>query len=135
MANAVYTLAKQAFLSAQINWPTDTIKAALVSAGYTPVIATDQYLSAIPSGAIIATTAAFTGATDTAGVANANNVTFTAVGGTTVGKYIVIYKDTGSPATSPLIALIDTATGLPVTPNGGDITVAFDTGPAKIFSL
>ena len=33
----------------------------------------------------------------------------------------MIYKDTGSEATSPLIAYIDTATGLPITPNGGDI--------------
>ena len=33
---------------------------------------------------------------------------------------IVIYKDTGTEATSPLLAMIDTATGLPITPNGGD---------------
>lgn len=36
---------------------------------------------------------------------------------------------------SPLIAFIDTATGLPVTPNGGDITVAWDSGANKIFKL
>ena len=39
---------------------------------------------------------------------------------------IVIYKDTGTEATSPLIAYIDTATGLPITPNGGDIIVTWD---------
>ena len=33
---------------------------------------------------------------------------------------IVIYVDTGTEATSPLVAFIDTATGLPITPNGGD---------------
>jgi hypothetical protein len=47
----------------------------------------------------------------------------------------VIYKDTGTAATSPLIAYIDTATGLPVTPNGGDITVTWDNGSNKIFKL
>lgn len=36
---------------------------------------------------------------------------------------------------SPLIAYIDTATGLPVTPNGGDITIAWDSGANKIFKL
>jgi hypothetical protein len=34
-----------------------------------------------------------------------------------------------------LIARIDTATGLPVTPNGGDITVQWDAGADKIFTL
>lgn len=37
-------------------------------------------------------------------------------------RAIVIVKDTGTEATSPLIAYIDTATGLPIAPNGGDIT-------------
>jgi hypothetical protein len=49
-------------------------------------------------------------------------VTFTAVTGD-VSEAVILYKDTGVAATSPLIAYIDTATGLPVTPNGGDITV------------
>jgi len=34
-----------------------------------------------------------------------------------------------------LIAFIDTATNLPVTPNGGDIIVAWDNGANKIFKL
>ncbi len=34
-----------------------------------------------------------------------------------------------------LIAYIDTATGMPVTPNGGDITIAWDNGANKIFKL
>ena len=48
---------------------------------------------------------------------------------------LLIYKDTGTEATSPLIAYIDTATGLPVTPNGGNITVTWDNGTNKIFKL
>lgn len=38
----------------------------------------------------------------------------------------MIYADTGTESTSPLIAFIDTATGLPITPNGGDIIVTWD---------
>jgi hypothetical protein len=48
---------------------------------------------------------------------------------------IVVYKDTGSAATSPLVAFFDTATGLPVTPNGGDIIITWDSGANKIFKL
>jgi hypothetical protein len=72
--------------------------------------------------------------TYTAGVFNAANVTLTAVTGSAV-NYIVIYADSGTDSTSRLIALIDTATGLPVTPNGGDITITWDTGTNKIFKL
>jgi hypothetical protein len=34
-----------------------------------------------------------------------------------------------------LIAYIDSATGLPILPNGGDITVVFSSGASKIFAL
>ncbi len=46
----------------------------------------------------------------------------------------IVYKDTGSAATSPLIAYIDSASsGLPVTPNSGDINVVWS--GSGIFSL
>jgi hypothetical protein len=48
---------------------------------------------------------------------------------------VVIYKDTGSPASSPLLAYIDAITGFPLATNGGDITVQWDNGTFKIFSL
>ena len=48
---------------------------------------------------------------------------------------MVIYQDTGDVNTSRLIAFIDTATGLPVTPNGGDIVVEWSNGAVKIFKL
>ena len=47
----------------------------------------------------------------------------------------MLYRDTGVEATSALIAYIDTATGLPITPNGGDIIVNWDNGANKIFRL
>ena len=61
-------------------------------------------------------------------------MTFTSVSGPSI-EAIVIYKDTGSEATSPLIAYIDTATGLPITPNGGDIIVTWDNGANRIFKV
>ncbi len=138
MANAVYDKAREAFLGADIDWLADNIKAVLVDAAdYTINLATHQYLSDIPSGARVATSGNLASKTATAGVADAADVTFSAVTGDP-SELIVLYKDTGSAATSPLIAAIDTVAGptaLSVTPNGGDITVAWDNGSNKIFKL
>jgi len=46
----------------------------------------------------------------------------------------VLYQHTGAES-ALLLLLIDTATGLPCTPNGGDITLSFDNGANKIFKL
>lgn len=134
MANALYTLAYKAFLEGSIAFLSDNIKINLVTSSYTPNLGTDQFLAIIPGGAIVATSANLASKTSTSGIANAANVTFSSITGSTV-TYVAMYKDTGSSATSPLILLIDTATNLPVTPNGGDIVVQWDTGTNKIFTL
>jgi hypothetical protein len=139
MANLLYDKAREKFLSGGINWGVgtagDVIKAVLVdTAAYTVAQATHEFLSDIPAGDRIATSAAFTGKTVVGGVADADNLTFPAVTGDP-SEALVIIKDTGSAATSPLIAYIDSATGLPVTPNGGDISVTWDNGANKIFKL
>ena len=135
MANALFDKARQRFLEGQFNWNTDTIKAVLVDTGtYTVNLSAHEFLSDIGTGARIAASGAFTGKTTTGGAADANDVTFTSVTGASI-EAIVLYKDTGTDATSPLIAFIDTATGLPITPNGGDIIVTWDNGANKIFKL
>lgn len=134
MANTLYDLARQSYLNGQFNMATDNIKMVLCSASYTPNTATDQFLAIIPGGAIVATSGNFTTKTTTAGVFDADDITYTSVTGSAVTQ-MVIYQDTGSSATSRLIALIDTATGLPVTPNGGNIVVSWDNGSNKIFKL
>lgn len=61
----------------------------------------------------------------TGGVVSASAITFTAVSGDTA-DYLAVWKNSGTPATSPLAITWDSAsTGLPVTPNGGDITATF----------
>lgn len=139
MTNALYDKARESFLGQNpaVDWDSDTIKAVLVNiAGghYTKDLANDQFLTAIASGDRVATSSALASKTVAAGVADAADVTFSAATGSACGA-VVLYKDTGSAATSPLIAYIDTATNLPVTPNGGDITVAWDNGASKIFKL
>lgn len=135
MANALYDLGRQSFLDADIDWSADNIKVVLVdNADYTVSLTTHDFLDDVAVAARVATSGNLAGKTSTAGVADADDVTLTAVTGD-VSESLVIYKDTGSAATSRLIAYIDTATGLPVTPNGGNVLVQWDAGANKIFKL
>jgi hypothetical protein len=135
MASALYDKARKAFLDGGIAMLTDNIKAVLVdNTDYTLDLATHQYLSDIAAGGRVATSGNLANKTTTAGVFDADDVTIAGVSGDQF-EYIVLYKDTGTASTSPLICCIDTATGLPCTPNSGDITLQFDNGANKIFKL
>jgi hypothetical protein len=136
MANALYTLAKQGLLHGTFVLDSDTIKIALVSNAYTPTLASDQYWSTVNAN-VIGTPQALGGISITNGIFNSSSATFTAVAGGSTVKYFVIYKDTGTASTSPLLVLIDTTTGvtLPFNTNGGDITFTPDSGTNKIFKL
>lgn len=134
MANALYDKGREGFLDGSIDWDTNVIKALLVdTAAYTVNLATHDMRDDVAAG-VIATSNALASKTVAAGVADAADVTLTAVSGATV-EAIILFVDTGTPATSRLIAYIDTATGLPVTPNGGDITIQWDNGGNRIFKL
>lgn len=132
MASDLYPKAREGFLSGQINWFADTIKCCLVDTGVYTYSTSHEFLSSVTG--IVATSAALTSKTVALGVADAADVTFSGVTGATV-EAVVIYKDTGVASTSRLIAYIDTGTGLPVTPNGGDVVLAWDNGANRIFAL
>lgn len=135
MANSLFDAGRAGFLQGDLDWDGHAIKLVLVDHGIdTPNVTTDSVLSDITAGARVATSTNFTNKTTTAGVADADDVTLPTVSGNTV-ESIVIYRDTGTDASSILIAYIDVATGLPVTPNGGDIIVQWDSGANKIFKL
>jgi hypothetical protein len=136
MANGLYAKGRQGFLDGSIDFDTDDIRLILVDAGaYTVDLANHQFLSSIAGGARIATLASgLTGKTATDGVANSTGGTFTGVSGATV-EAVVMYKHTGSDATARLIAYWDTGTGLPITPNGGDVTIEPSAGADKWFKL
>ena len=121
MANTLYDNARELFLNGQINWMTDTVKCMLVDTGaYTPQTASHKFVSDIATSARVAGPVTLTAKATAGGAADAADCTFTSVTGNSI-EAIVIYKDTGVESTSPLLAYIDTATGLPITPNGGDI--------------
>ena len=135
MSNALYDKGREGFLDGSIDWDTDDIRCILIdTADYSVDLATHDNLDDVPGDARVATSGAFTGKTVAAGVADAADVTLSSVTGDTC-EAIVIYKHTGTESTSRLIAYIDSATGVPVTPNGGDITIQWDSGANKIFKL
>ena len=134
MANALYGLGKQKLLSGAIDLTTATIKVRLVKNTYAQNLSTDEFISSVTK--ITGTTdQTLTGKSVTLGVFDADDVTFTAVPAGETSEGVVIYKDTGVEGTSPVIAYIDTITGFPLATSGGNITVQFDNGAYRIFSL
>lgn len=130
--SALYDLGRQGFLAGDIAWDTDDIRVVLVdTADYIVALATHQFLSDVPAIARVAVSPALTGKTVAAGVADADDTTFTSVSGDP-SEALVIYQHTGVETTSRLIAYID---GIAVTPNGGNINVQWDNGANRIFKL
>lgn len=142
MANALFDPGREGFLDGTIAWTTPVIKVALIR-GYTFSAAHKFVSDVTTAGAtLVATSAALGTKLATSGVASAANVTFTAVATGTACNMLLVFQSSAvtggvdvAATAQRVIAVIDTATGLPVTPNGGDITVTWDTGANKIFKL
>jgi hypothetical protein len=135
MANALYDAGREAFLAGNLDWDANDIRIIFVDeADDTIDLATDDMLEDRASAARVAVSDALASKTTTAGVADAADKTINTVTGDQF-ESIDIYYHTGTESTSRLICNIDTATGLPCTPNGGNITVAWDNGANKIFKL
>ncbi len=133
MANAIYPLYKQALLDAAANTDLNdgTVKVALIDTGTYSYNSAHEFFSSV-SG-VVGTPQTIANTTVTTGLFDGDNVTFSAVTGNSV-EALLIYIDTGTAATSRLVAWLDTSvTGLPVTPNGGDITITWNA--SGIFQL
>lgn len=131
MASAVYPKFKEALLQGTYNLSSVAVRAVLIDTGtYTYSAAHDFYNDL--SGVVGTESAALGSKTFTNGVFDAADTTFSAVTGNTA-EAIVLFVDTGNAATDALIAYIDSATGLPFTPNGGDANVTWNA--SGIFAL
>ncbi len=133
MANAIYPLYKQALLDGDTNTDLNdgVVKVALVDTGTYTYSAAHQFLSSLTG--IVGTAQTIANTTVTNGLFDGDNVSYTAVTGATV-EAVVYYIDTGVAGTSRLVCYQDTSvTGLPVTPNGGDININFNA--SGIFQL
>lgn len=142
MANAIYTPGREGFLLGEIDWDTAVFKAALVR-GYT-FSAAHKFVSDVTTagGTLAATSAALGTKTGTGGTADAADIVFTAVTANAANHVLILFQSSAvgggadvAATAQRLVAYYDTGTLLPVVPNGGDITVAWDNGTNKIFVL
>lgn len=131
MADYVYPKYKQALLDGDTNIDINdgTVKVALSTASYASA---NQFYSDV-SASTVGTPQTINNTTVTNGLFDGDNVTYTAVASGSTVTALIIYIDTGSAATSRLVAFIDTVTGFPLLTNGGDVTVAWNA--SGIFQL
>lgn len=143
MANAIFDPGREGFLAGEIDWDTAVIKVALVRS-YT-FSAAHKFVSDVTTagGVLHATSAALSSKSVTSGVADAADVTFSSVTANANGHSLLIFQSSAvtggadvAATAQRVIAWLDTGTNLPVTPNGGDITVAWsNTAGTLIFKL
>lgn len=131
MANALYPKWKEALLqgssgSALNGSGTTGVYVALVDTGTYTYSASHQYYSDL-SGIVGTDQEIGATKTYTNGVLDGADLTYTAVSGASVEAIVLYVKNAGANTTWRLVAYLDTSvTGLPVAPNGGDITVTWN---------
>lgn len=138
MANDAFTISIKNFLGANTYAHIDpldsTMKGMFVDHAFDiPLVDSDGDISAILSTARLPTTIASCPALTTKAITGtskavfgADNLVFPLLSGPSV-ESLLIFKDTAVEATSALWLFWDTATGLPLTPNGADVTVQWAT--------
>ena len=112
----LYNKLKTELLKGTIDLVNDTIKVMLLTSSYTPNIDTNLVISDISANEI--TGAGYTAGgseitgktvtqddTDNEGVFDGDDVNWST--STITARYAVIYKDSGTPSTSPLLAYVD----------------------------
>lgn len=130
MANAIYPLYKEALLGAganvslNVDTTTDGPFCAMMSSAYTYSSA-HQFFSSLAG--IQGTDQRLTGPTVTTGTFDGSDLTYTAVSGSVVTQLAIYRKNSGANTTWRLVVFLDTSvTNLPVTPNGGNITITWN---------
>lgn len=134
MANALYTKGKERILAANIDFVNNPIKALAVSSAYAANLTTHEFLSDVEEHRL-GSDQTLANTTVAGGRFDADDVTWSGVAAGSTAKAVILYKDTGIAGTSPLLFYIDTITGWPLATSGGDITVQWDNGAYRIFSL
>jgi hypothetical protein len=121
MADLIYDKALEAFLTGALDPLTGNVKAALVNtAHYTVDGAAHQFLTALTADAlaVVSTSPNLASKTYAGGVFDAADTLLPAVTGAAC-QALVLYVDTGTPATSRLLCYLEPTA--PLTPDGSDI--------------
>lgn len=131
MANAIYPHYKQSVLGADAN--SDLIQSSATIAPFVALVNTSTYTYSSTHqfysdlSGVVGTDQQLTTPTVTSGTFKCDNTTFTAVSGSAIGALVIYRKNTGANTTWRLVLYEDTGvTGLPVTPNGGNIVITWN---------
>jgi hypothetical protein len=136
MPNFRYPFGNQKILEGEIPWLTAPVVAHLIGTQFYEPSTIHQTMADVPEDAVVATSGTLENRSATLGVADAEDVTWgTVPAGTTRGDAVILATDTGDRSTSVLIAYYGTIVGVPVYPDGSDITIHWDNGANKIFVL
>lgn len=133
MADAIQNTFKQHIMNGTIDLDTDDIQVMLLTSSHTQNVDTHEYIDDVSAnevsgtgytagGADLANEAVSVDDTDDEGVFDADDLTWSS--STITARYAVIYKNTGTPATSPIIAILDF--GSDQSSSSGDFTIAWN---------
>jgi len=134
MANQMFVKGAERFGKAQVNWETATVKAALVKSTYTPNLSTHEFYSDL-SAHVLGTPQALANKTFAGGKFDADDVNWSGISAGESLLGVALYIDTGVAGTSPLLWWFSSITGFPFTTTGADVTVRWNNGAQRIFSL
>lgn len=144
--STLYDIGRRSFLTSvtvgaftgQTDWGTDNFRVVLLDlTQYSLDAVSHEDMVDVVAGARVADVPLANPVALADGTASADNTVFPAVTGNEVGA-VLIYRDNGTAtdADNLLVAYIDSAiSGLPVDPNGGDITILWNGGDGRIFRL
>ena len=136
MANAGFAAYRTLVWTAGPDINAGTIKAMFVDhADDTPVVATDDFINDIASAArvpALASCPTLGTKTFTNGVFDAADTVFSSLTGDQ-SESMILLRDTGTESTSNLLLYWDTASGLPITPNGANVTVVWSSSGIATF--
>ena len=138
MANALYPKWKEAIMQGTANSSlagsgTTGVYAVLVDTAVYTYSAAHEFFSSVAAGKI-GTEVEIGSKTFVNGLFDGADVTETAVSGASAEAIVVFIKNAGANTTWRLVAYLDTGiTGIPVTPNGGDININWNA--SGIFQL
>lgn len=132
MANTPFNIGRRLFVTQGIHWVNDTIKAVLVDTTVYTFDPAHEYLSQIPAGARIITATLANKSVSTVGGCLADPLSLAGVTGSQAGA-VILYKQGAADASSPLVIYLNDLPGLPFTPTGGAVLVAFNNTATGIF--
>jgi len=105
MQSQLFPSARNLFLTGQLDWTSGTWKAVLLPHSYTPTFA-EEFLEDIPVAQRVAISEEIDGKTAVGGAAGCSAIELGLLLSPTICSKLVVYKDTGDEATSPVVLFV-----------------------------